>query len=103
MFLKVGCLNCEGGYKFLIAIFLFSQELSKTYITPENIDKAIEEALENKLDFNYALDTRGNKYVGRYVNASGTEDLPETGEVDDEQLPPLFQSSPIVSQSTSGK
>ena len=79
------------------------QELSKTYITPENIDKAIEEALENKLDFNYALDIRGQKYVGRFVNASGTEDLPDAGDPEDEQLPPLFQSSPISSQSAFGK
>lgn len=75
-------------------VFFGFQELAKSYITPENIDQAIEQALEKKVDFNYAIDVRGKKYVGRYVTASGEEELPQ-GEADDDSLPPLFQSSPI--------
>lgn len=49
------------------------------------------------MDFNYAIDARGNKYVGRYVNASGTEEMPDVEETDEDALPPLFQSSPVSS------
>ncbi|XP_034244395.1 probable 28S ribosomal protein S26, mitochondrial [Thrips palmi] len=73
------------------------KELSKSYITPENIDQAIAKALDDKLDYNYAIDVRGNKYVGRFVNDSGEEELPQSEETDETSLPPLFQSSPISS------
>lgn len=71
--------------------------LSQSYITPENIDQAIARALEEKLDYNFAIDVRGNKYVGRFVNESGEEELPQTEESDESALPPLFQSTPISS------
>ncbi|CAH0395421.1 unnamed protein product [Bemisia tabaci] len=41
------------------------KERSKTYITPENIDEAIEQALNTVVDFNYSIDLRGNKYIGK--------------------------------------
>ncbi|KAK3917930.1 putative 28S ribosomal protein S26, mitochondrial [Frankliniella fusca] len=70
------------------------KELSKTYITPENIDKAIEECLEKVVDYNWAMDARGQKYVGRYVTISGEVELPVADTVEEDSLPPLFQSSP---------
>lgn len=42
-----------------------SQELSATFITPETLEEAIDHALANTQDYNYAIDLHGNKYVGR--------------------------------------
>lgn len=36
-----------------------------TFITEENIDQAIEHALANPTDYNYAIDLNGNMYRGR--------------------------------------
>lgn len=38
---------------------------SKTFITHENLDQAIEVALANPVDYNYAIDMAGNLYKGR--------------------------------------
>lgn len=40
-------------------------EQSKTFITHENLDEAIEVALANPVDYNYAIDMAGNLYKGR--------------------------------------
>lgn len=76
------------------------KELSVSYITPDNIDKTIEDCLEKVTDYNWAVDVRGRKYVGRFVTASGEEELPDSVEVEEESLPPLFQSSPTGSSSS---
>lgn len=78
-------------------IVRIEKENSKSYITPENIDQAIAEALESKRDFNYAIDLKGYKFVGRYVDATGCEDLPDVEESDEDSLPSLFQSAPVSS------
>ncbi|KAJ8711963.1 hypothetical protein PYW08_008917 [Mythimna loreyi] len=41
------------------------KELSSTFITPENLDAAIDHALANPIDYNFAIDLKGNKYEGR--------------------------------------
>ncbi|XP_047034588.1 probable 28S ribosomal protein S26, mitochondrial [Helicoverpa zea] len=41
------------------------KELSKTFITPETIDAAIDHAIANPVDYNFAIDLKGNKYEGR--------------------------------------
>ncbi|XP_049964352.1 probable 28S ribosomal protein S26, mitochondrial [Schistocerca serialis cubense] len=41
------------------------KERSKHYITPENIDEAIEKALDNEVDYNFSLDVDGTVYHGR--------------------------------------
>uniref|UniRef100_A0A1A9X0Z4 Small ribosomal subunit protein mS26 n=1 Tax=Glossina brevipalpis TaxID=37001 RepID=A0A1A9X0Z4_9MUSC len=41
------------------------KELSKTFITREKLDEAIEYALANPVDYNFALDIQGNMYRGR--------------------------------------
>ncbi|XP_026763763.1 probable 28S ribosomal protein S26, mitochondrial [Galleria mellonella] len=41
------------------------KELSKTFITPENLDAAIDHALANPVDYNFAIDLQGNQYLGR--------------------------------------
>lgn len=41
------------------------KEASKTFITQDNIDAAIEQALANPVDHNYAIDLEGNKFEGR--------------------------------------
>lgn len=41
------------------------KEQSETFILPEQIDEAIEEALNHPTDFNYAIDLRQNIYYGR--------------------------------------
>lgn len=40
-------------------------ESSKTFITRENLDAAIETALANPVDHNFAIDLAGNLYRGR--------------------------------------
>lgn len=44
------------------------QEAAKAFIVRENIDQAIEHALNNVKDYNFAIDSRGQIYSGR-VNA----------------------------------
>lgn len=41
------------------------KESMKTCITPENLDEAIEHAIQNPVDHNYAIDLDGNKIIGR--------------------------------------
>lgn len=41
------------------------QEQSAIFITPENLDEAIDRALANTQDFNYTIDLQGNQYAGR--------------------------------------
>ncbi|XP_055905043.1 probable 28S ribosomal protein S26, mitochondrial [Eupeodes corollae] len=50
------------------------KEASKTFITRENIDQAIETALANPLDFNFSIDLRGNLYHGRTTVPGGPPD-----------------------------
>lgn len=38
---------------------------SEDFITPDNIDEAIERALANPTDYNFAIDLQGNIYEGR--------------------------------------
>ncbi|XP_015370743.1 PREDICTED: probable 28S ribosomal protein S26, mitochondrial [Diuraphis noxia] len=45
-------------------IIRLEKEKSKTYITIENIDEAIEKALDHVVDHKYALDLAGNIYKG---------------------------------------
>lgn len=41
------------------------KEAAKTFITPENLDQAIEYAITNPVDHNFSIDLEGNRYVGR--------------------------------------
>ncbi|XP_060517713.1 small ribosomal subunit protein mS26 [Cylas formicarius] len=50
------------------------KEISKTFITPENIDAAIEIALENEVDYNFAINAAGEKIMGR---EGKPQDMPE--------------------------
>lgn len=43
-------------------MFYFSQEKSRYYITEENIDEAIENALNKIVNYNYAIDSNGTKF-----------------------------------------
>ena len=43
----------------------FLKELSKNFITLENLDAAIEYALANPVDYNFSIDLQGNMYKGR--------------------------------------
>ncbi|XP_063882079.1 small ribosomal subunit protein mS26-like [Scylla paramamosain] len=42
-----------------------TQELVKTFIKREDLEKAIEEAMENPTDYNFALDQEGHIFRGR--------------------------------------
>lgn len=44
---------------------LREKNLSSTYITAETLEAAIENALANPTDYNYAIDLKGNLYQGR--------------------------------------
>ncbi|CAB3224807.1 unnamed protein product [Arctia plantaginis] len=41
------------------------KELSSTFITPETLEAAIEHALANPTDYNFAIDLKGNLYQGK--------------------------------------
>lgn len=43
------------------------QENSEHFITETNIDEAIEKALTNIVDHNFAIDTEGNIFEGRHT------------------------------------
>lgn len=45
------------------------QEAAKLFIVRENFDEALDQALENKTDFNYAIDFKGSFYHGRTTPA----------------------------------
>ncbi|XP_017491872.1 PREDICTED: probable 28S ribosomal protein S26, mitochondrial isoform X2 [Rhagoletis zephyria] len=47
------------------------KELAKTYVTRENLDTAIEQALANPVDYNFSLDLKGNIYRGRTTLPGG--------------------------------
>lgn len=47
------------------AIVRKQKEESVHFITPEKLDAAIEHALANPVDYNFAIDINGNKIVGR--------------------------------------
>lgn len=49
------------------------QEQSNTFIRREQIDAAIEDALANPSDFNFAIDLQGNIYTGRHTEATSPE------------------------------
>jgi small subunit ribosomal protein S26 len=52
------------------------KERSKTFITEQNIDAAIEHALANPVDYNFAIDLQGQLYHGRTTTPD--EKKPET-------------------------
>ncbi|XP_063221192.1 small ribosomal subunit protein mS26 [Bacillus rossius redtenbacheri] len=41
---------------------------AKMFITAENIDEAIENALSSEVDYNFAIDLEGNIFRGRFTN-----------------------------------
>ncbi|XP_059051767.1 small ribosomal subunit protein mS26 [Achroia grisella] len=50
------------------------KELSKTFITPENLDEAIDHALANPIDYNFAIDLHGNQFMGKETPANPPKD-----------------------------
>ncbi|XP_067012915.1 small ribosomal subunit protein mS26 [Anabrus simplex] len=46
------------------------KEKAKSYITADNIDEAIEKALNTEVDYNFAIDLDGNIYHGRLTKPS---------------------------------
>lgn len=62
------------------------KERSKTFITPDSLDEAIENALANVVDYNYAIDLEGNKYYGREtIPESQKHETPELQKEDVKQ------------------
>lgn len=55
----------EENFEFAENMVRHEKEQSSTFILPEQIDAAIEEALANPTDFNYAIDLKQNVYYGR--------------------------------------
>ncbi|XP_049885733.1 probable 28S ribosomal protein S26, mitochondrial [Pectinophora gossypiella] len=53
------------------------KELSATFITPETLDEAIDHALANPLDFNFAIDLKGTQYPGRETPITAPKDEPK--------------------------
>lgn len=44
-------------------------EAFANFIKPENVEKAIEEALSNPVDYEYAIDKEGHIFYGRYTKS----------------------------------
>lgn len=51
--------------KFLTLSLSELQEASSTFITLETLDEAIDHAIANPVDYNYAIDMRGRQFIGR--------------------------------------
>lgn len=49
------------------------KEESVTFITEKNIDQAIEDALDNPVDHNWAIDENGIVHRGKYVQPEGDD------------------------------
>lgn len=50
------------------------KQLAPTFITRETIDKAIEAALADKVDYTYAIDLQGNKITNQQAQPSAAAD-----------------------------
>ncbi|XP_018336152.1 probable 28S ribosomal protein S26, mitochondrial [Agrilus planipennis] len=46
------------------------KEAAKAFITPDTLEAAIEYAVNNPVDYNYAIDMEGNKIIGKDLNSS---------------------------------
>ncbi|XP_055300458.1 probable 28S ribosomal protein S26, mitochondrial [Sitodiplosis mosellana] len=46
-------------------LVLREKEAAKSFIVRENFDEALELALQEKSDFNFAIDIKGNQFIGR--------------------------------------
>lgn len=57
------------------------KEESVTFITPENVDAAIEECLANVVNHNRALDSEGNWHEGKYPPVSPVEETQKSAAV----------------------
>ncbi|CAK1545404.1 unnamed protein product [Leptosia nina] len=44
------------------------KELCTTFVTPENLEETIDRILSNTVDYNFAIDLKGNTYQGRDSN-----------------------------------
>ncbi|KRX93099.1 Tetratricopeptide repeat protein 1, partial [Trichinella pseudospiralis] len=65
-------------------------ENSKHFITYENLDEKIEEALESPTDFNYALDLNGNMFKGKPLEKYNKQNLLLIKPVSEETEPLIY-------------
>ncbi|KAB7505796.1 putative 28S ribosomal protein S26, mitochondrial [Armadillidium nasatum] len=59
----------EESYKILRE----TQELVKLFIEREDLEKAINHAIDNPVDYNFAIDLDGRKYEGRFTQPHKVE------------------------------
>ncbi|XP_014290738.1 small ribosomal subunit protein mS26 [Halyomorpha halys] len=62
-------LKAQERKEQLEALVRREKELSKTYITADNIDEAIEKALSTEKNYDFSIDLDGNIYQGRNTKA----------------------------------
>jgi hypothetical protein len=55
------CFKQSAAVDYNILSFIVSQEQSYGFITMENLDKKIQEAIDYEVDYNFALTTDGKK------------------------------------------
>lgn len=60
----------EQVYQLTEELVRKEKEASSSFITSENIDEAIEKALTETVDYNYAIDINGEKILGRETRPS---------------------------------
>nr|XP_023012772.1 probable 28S ribosomal protein S26, mitochondrial [Leptinotarsa decemlineata] len=58
-------INAEKRFEEFEEIVRKEKANSKYFILEENLDEAIENALANQVDYNYALELNGDKFLGR--------------------------------------
>ncbi|CAH1967003.1 unnamed protein product [Acanthoscelides obtectus] len=61
----------EEKIKAIEEIVQKQKEAAKNFILPENIDEAIDKALENPVDYNFAITLNGEKIIGYYNHKVG--------------------------------
>jgi hypothetical protein len=61
----------------MVLLTCFFQEKSRYYITEENIDEAIENALNNIVSYNYAIDLNGTKFDGENKSKEADNESPK--------------------------
>lgn len=60
----------------------FAQILSKHYILKENLDQAIEHALANPVDYNFAIDLQHNILLGRVTDTTSATSVATENKVE---------------------
>ncbi|XP_003369384.1 tetratricopeptide repeat protein 1 [Trichinella spiralis] len=77
----------------VLEMIVNEHENSKHFVTYENLDEKIEEALESPTDFNYALDLNGNMFKGKPLEKYNKQNLLLIKPVSQETEPLIYSGN----------